>query len=84
MTPLDDVRRMVLARCTVGTPIRVARADAANLILAENVVAGEQVPPFDNTAVDGYAVRAADVANVPVELRVIGDRLAEPDANISY
>ena len=76
MTPLDDVRRMVLARCTVGTPIRVARADAANLILAEDVVAGEQVPPFDNTAVDGYAVRAADVANVPVELRVIGELAA--------
>ena len=76
MTPLDDVRQMVLARCVVGTPIRVARADAANLILAEDVVAGEQVPPFDNTAVDGYAVRAADVATVPIELRVIGELAA--------
>ncbi|MFY8238995.1 MAG: gephyrin-like molybdotransferase Glp, partial [Ilumatobacteraceae bacterium] len=57
-------------------PIRVARVDASNLILAEDVVAAEQVPPFANTAVDGYAVRAADVATVPVELRVIGELAA--------
>ena len=37
-------------------------------VLAADVVAAEQVPPFDNSAVDGYAVRAADVAAAPVEL----------------
>lgn len=45
---------------------------AAGLVLADDVVATENVPPFANTAVDGFAVRAADVASVPVELRVIG------------
>jgi molybdenum cofactor synthesis domain-containing protein len=46
------------------------------LVLAEDVVASEVVPPFDNTAVDGYAVRASDVASAgdqPVELAVIGE-----------
>ena len=76
MTPLHDVRAMVLARCAVATPVRVARADAANCIVAQDVVATEQVPPFANTAVDGYAVRSVDVANVPVELRVIGELAA--------
>lgn len=76
MTPLHDVRAMVLARCAVATPVRVARADAADCIVAHDVVATEQVPPFANTAVDGYAVRSADVANVPVELRVIGELAA--------
>ena len=76
MTPLHDVLAMVLARCAVVAPMRVARADAADCIVAHDVVATEQVPPFANTAVDGYAVRSADVANVPVELRVIGELAA--------
>ena len=50
MTPLHDVRAMVLARCAVATPVRVARADAADCIVAHDVVATEQVPPFANTA----------------------------------
>jgi molybdenum cofactor synthesis domain-containing protein len=40
-------------------------------VLACDVVATENVPPFDNSAVDGYAVRAADVVTVPVELDVV-------------
>ena len=40
--------------------------------MAQDVVATEFIPPFANTAVDGFAVRAADVAHVPIELRVIG------------
>ena len=42
-------------------------------VLAEAVVATEHVPPFANAAVDGYAVRAADVADAPVTLRVIDE-----------
>lgn len=49
---------------------------AAGLVLATPIVADEVVPPFDNSAVDGYAVRAADVARVPVELRVVGELAA--------
>ena len=42
-------------------------------MLAADVAAGEDVPPFANSAVDGYAVRAADVADAPVELHVVGE-----------
>lgn len=45
---------------------------AVGLVLATDVVAAENVPPFANSAVDGYAVRSADVAGAPVELRVTG------------
>jgi molybdopterin molybdotransferase len=41
-------------------------------VLARDVVAAEMVPPFANTAMDGYAVRAADVADAPVVLEVAG------------
>ena len=40
-------------------------------MLGEVIVSTEIVPPFDNTAVDGYAVRSEDVASVPVDLDVI-------------
>ena len=42
-------------------------------MLAADVVSAEIVPPFDNSAVDGYAVRAIDLAEVPVELTVVGE-----------
>ncbi|MEU4444818.1 gephyrin-like molybdotransferase Glp [Actinosynnema sp. NPDC050801] len=48
-------------------------ADCLGLVLAEDVVASVPLPPFDNSAMDGYAVRAADVASVPVELPVAED-----------
>lgn len=63
---------MVLAACGPLLP-RAMRADEAlGCVLASAVVAGEDVPPFDNTAMDGYAVRAADTASAPVVLEVLG------------
>jgi molybdenum cofactor synthesis domain-containing protein len=51
----------------------VAATDAVGLVLAADVVAAEDVPPFANSAVDGYAVQAVDVADVPAELTVVGE-----------
>ena len=76
MTPLHDVRTMVLAACAVGAPVRATRHMAAGLVLASDVVSGENVPPFANTAVDGYAVRSSDLHTVPVELHVVGELAA--------
>ena len=53
--------------------VEVSRREAAGLVLAADVVATEPVPPFANTAVDGYALIAADTANGSAELRVIGE-----------
>ena len=76
MTPLHDVRTMVLAACVVGAPVQATRHVAAGLVLASDVVSGENVPPFANTAVDGYAVRSSDLHTVPVELQVVGELAA--------
>ena len=72
MITLDEAREYVLAGCRVAAPIDVALRGALGLVLAEEVVAAEAIPPFANTAVDGFAVRAADVAAAPVTLRVVG------------
>ena len=50
----------------------VSFAETAGLVLADDVVATENVPPFANTAVDGFALHSADVVVVPATLRVIG------------
>jgi len=51
---------------------QVALADALGRVLAEDVVARRTQPPVAVSAMDGYAVRAADVATVPARLTVVG------------
>jgi molybdenum cofactor synthesis domain-containing protein len=69
----SEALQFVLELCPALPTRRVALADATWLVVAEPVVAGEDVPPFANSAVDGYAVIAADVTAVPVELTVVGE-----------
>ncbi len=74
MIPREEARQYVLERCVVLPALRVPLAAATWLVLAETVIAGEDVPPFANSAVDGYAVRSADFAGGgPLELRVVGE-----------
>lgn len=55
---------------------RVPLAEALGLVLAENAIADLDSPPFDKALMDGYAVRAADVATLPVSLKVTAEVLA--------
>ena len=73
MIPVAEARAHVLDRCAPLGTVRVAFREALGLVLAAEVSAVEDVPPFANSAVDGYAVRAASVANVPCELVVVGE-----------
>jgi molybdopterin molybdotransferase len=81
MIPVSEARRFVLAACGALTPTRVALSDASGHVLAEAVRAAEAVPPFTNSSMDGYAVRAADTAPSPARLRVVGSVMAGDDAN---
>jgi molybdopterin molybdotransferase len=69
--PLDDARRHVLEACHPLDARELDLADALGLVVATDVTAAEDVPPFANTAVDGYAVVAADTAATPVDLPVV-------------
>lgn len=51
----------------------VPLAEADGRILAEDLAATRTQPPFAASAMDGYAVRAADIATVPAQLKVIGE-----------
>jgi molybdopterin molybdotransferase len=46
--------------------------DAAGLVCAETVQSAQAVPPFNNSAMDGFALRSADLASLPAELQVAG------------
>jgi molybdenum cofactor synthesis domain-containing protein len=70
--PLEEARTEVLAACPPLAPVTVALGEALGCVTAGDLAALEDVPPFDNSAVDGYAVRAGDVAVAPVELPVAG------------
>src|SRR3982751_89105 len=47
--------------------------DSAGRVLAEPVAADRNFPPFPRATRDGYAVRAADLAQLPARLRVVGE-----------
>ena len=72
MIPLEKAREFVLSRCHAGRVVRSAIDDACDLVTAEDLAAAGPIPPFDNTAMDGFAVRSGDVADAPVMLRMVG------------
>jgi len=75
--PLGDVQREILGAVAPLAPVTVPVRDALGLVTTRDVIAGEAVPPFANTAMDGYAVRAADTTGAgpeaPVRLTVAGE-----------
>jgi len=73
MLPVEEAQERVLAEITTLAAEDVALEEALGRVLREDVVAPADVPERDNSAMDGYAVRAEDVAHAPVSLRVIDD-----------
>jgi len=78
LLPLEDARAQVLAAIPAALPAEmVALSNSLGRVLAADVVAATDLPPWDNSAMDGYAIRAADVAGAteaaPVLLRVAGE-----------
>lgn len=76
LLPVEAVLERVLAAVAPLPAVSVPLLEARGLVLAEPVVAGCDVPPFRNSAMDGYAVRAVDAAraaaDAPVRLNVTG------------
>ena len=77
MRSVDEHRRVIAGLISARPPSPVVLSEALGLVLAEDVVAPLSLPVFDNSAMDGYAVRAEDVADAgpdnPVTLPVAED-----------
>ena len=78
LLPPEKALELWLPRVTHrAAPERMATAEAWGRVLAEDVLAPHPMPPFDRSAVDGYAVRAADTygasESLPAYLEVVGE-----------
>lgn len=74
--PVEQATARILARCRLLGAEAVSLDDAHGRVLAADVVADLDLPPFDNSAVDGYAVRAAELVDAPVTLPIIEGGMA--------
>ncbi len=72
MISVEEAQQRLIAMIAPLGAEQVALSDALGRVLAEDVAARRTQPPWDVSAMDGYAVRAADVAQVPTRLKVIG------------
>ena len=80
MISVEEARERILSFFTRLPAERKPLLEAIGQVLAEDVIAPFDIPPLDNTAMDGYAVRAADTTgateSAPRVLRVVGDLAA--------
>ncbi len=76
MIDVGTVQQTILAACPVLAAVELPLAEALGCVTAGEAVAGHDVPSFPNSAMDGYAVRAADTAGAPVVLDVVGTAAA--------
>lgn len=73
MITVDQATSIILDRIEPLGMETVYLEQAHRRILAENVRADTDLPPFDRARMDGYAVRSSDASTAPVTLRVIGE-----------
>ncbi|MFP5501470.1 MAG: molybdopterin molybdenumtransferase MoeA, partial [Candidatus Sericytochromatia bacterium] len=80
MISVEEAYRTIIAGFAPLAPTRVPLLEASGRVLAEDVISPEAIPPFDNSAMDGYAVRFADCRDAseaaPVALQVLADLAA--------
>jgi molybdopterin molybdotransferase len=76
LLPIDEVERILRERVMPVSEIEAVRLDAAyGRVVASDITAPISLPPFDNSAVDGYAVRAADLDRDAETRLAITDRV---------
>lgn len=84
MISLDEARSFVLSRCAPGPTVTTSISEGLHLTTSEDLQATGPIPPFDNTAMDGFAIRASDVEGAPISLDLIGTIAAgaAPDVEV--
>ena len=76
MIPIAKALEIVLQQSPGPKAESVALDEAVGRILAEDIIADTDLPPFDRAQMDGYAIRAADAASTPARLRLAGESVA--------
>jgi molybdenum cofactor synthesis domain-containing protein len=86
--PLDEARAFVLDSLSPLTPRPVALDEALDCVAAESIEATQQIPPFFNSSMDGYALRSGDTEggygpNRETRLAVVGSIMAGSRSSVS-
>jgi molybdopterin molybdotransferase len=76
MIPVSEAIRIVLEQTSALGSERVALEAARGRYLAQEIVADSDLPPFDRSQMDGYALRADDAQQVPAKLKIVGESAA--------
>ena len=76
MIPVEEAIRIVKRRTRTLGNETVRLADAVGRILAQNIKADSDMPPFNRSQMDGYAMRAKDSLAAPVDLTLVGESAA--------
>lgn len=76
MIPISDALKIIEKRIPKLPTEKVELADAVGRVLAEKIYADMDLPPFDRSQMDGFAVRAKDVRSAPVRLKIVGESVA--------
>src|SRR5436190_24200371 len=72
MLSVEEAIEAILGRISVLGTERVDVLGALGRVLAEPVVSRREIPPWANSSMDGYAIRASDTRRGPARLRVVG------------
>lgn len=74
---VDNARERILAKFQPVSTESLPLAESLHRVLANDIIAADDLPPFDNSSMDGFAVRAADIADAnpasPRRVRVVAD-----------
>ena len=73
MVSVEQALEIVLRETPALAAEEVPLDDALGRVLARDVIADRDLPPFDRAAMDGYALRAADALEAPTALEIVGE-----------
>ena len=76
MIPVSEAIELVKAQVKTLPTESVPLVESVGRFLARDVAADSDLPPFDRSQMDGYAVRAADVEQTPTSLKIVGESAA--------
>ena len=76
MISVTEAIRIVREQTSALSPEHVALENVRGRYLAEDIVADSDLPPFDRSQMDGYALRAGDAQQAPARLRIVGESAA--------
>ncbi|MCX8164875.1 MAG: molybdopterin molybdotransferase MoeA [Aquificaceae bacterium] len=82
LTPYEDALSMVLENAHALPLERVLLWQAFGRVLAEDIRSDSDKPPFDNSAMDGYAVRAEDLQGENIRLKLVGEVSAGGESSV--